>query len=95
MASAGGGGAGILVMNVVSGESAPAHLKATAMGFNAAVGELLGAGAMPVVIGTIADDVGLWTLPWLMVAAAALLCLVALGLRETAPRIVERGMLPA
>ena len=42
-------------MNVVPGESAPLHLQATAMGFNAAFGELLGAGAMPVAIGWAAD----------------------------------------
>jgi MFS family permease len=83
-------GAGILVMVVVPGESAPRHLKATAMGFNAAVGEMLGAGAMPVVIGAAADRFGLGILPWLLFGVAALFCLVGLGLEETAPGVLER-----
>jgi MFS family permease len=83
-------GAGILVMVVVPGESAPPHLKATAMGFNAAVGEMLGAGAMPVVIGAAADRFGLGILPWLLFGVAALFCLVGLGLEETAPGVLER-----
>jgi len=85
---AGGAGAGILIMVVVPGESAPAHLKATAMGFNAAVGEMLGAGAMPVVIGAVADEIGLGVLPWVLAGVAALVLLITLGLRETAPKLV-------
>jgi predicted MFS family arabinose efflux permease len=85
---AGGAGAGILIMVVIPGESAPPHLKATAMGFNAAVGEMLGAGAMPVVIGAVADRIGLDTLPWILAGVAALVILVTLGLRETAPKLV-------
>jgi MFS family permease len=88
--AAGGAGAGILVMVVVPGESAPPHLKATAMGFNAAVAEMLGAGAMPVVIGLAADRIGLGILPWLLFGVAALFCLVGPGLEETAPRVLER-----
>ena len=90
LAVAGGAGAGILIMVVIPGESAPAHLKATAMGFNAAVGEMLGAGAMPVAIGWAADEVGLSILPVVLFVVAALVCLVTLGLRETAPKLVER-----
>jgi MFS family permease len=84
-----GAGAGILIMVVVPGESAPPHLKATAMGFNAAVGEMLGAGLMPVMIGWAADRAGLGILPWLLAGVALLAALVALGLRETAPKMVE------
>jgi MFS family permease len=80
-------GAGFLIMVVIPGESAPSHLKATAMGFNASVGEMLGAGAMPVVIGYIADQFGLSTLPWIMMTVAILICLITMGLRETAPRL--------
>lgn len=81
-------GCAILIMNVIAGESAPPHLKATAMGFNAAFGELLGAGAMPVLIGWAADKAGLGILPWILSAFAVLAILVTLGLRETAPRLV-------
>jgi MFS family permease len=83
----GGMGAGILIMNVIPGESAPPHLRATAMGFNAAVGEMIGAGLMPVLIGWLADQIGLGVLPWLLVGVASAAWLVTLGLRETAPRL--------
>ena len=86
--AAGSGGAAILVMNVIPGESAPVHLKATAMGFNAALGELLGAGAMPVLIGWAADRAGLGILPWVLTGFATLAILVTFALRETAPRLV-------
>ena len=91
MLAGGIAGCTILVMNVVAGESAPLHLKATAMGFNAAFGELLGAGAMPVVIGWAADKAGLVILPWVLAGFAALAILVTLGLRETAPRLVAQA----
>jgi MFS family permease len=83
-------GSGLLVMNVVPGESAPRHLNATAMGFNAAFGELLGAGAMPVLIGWAADKFGLVVLPWVLAGSAMLAVLLTLGLRETAPRLIAR-----
>jgi MFS transporter, ACS family, hexuronate transporter len=85
-----GGFAGctLLLMNVIAGESAPPHLKATAMGFNAAIGEMLGAAAMPVVIGWAADKAGLGILPWVLSGAAVLAILVTLGLRETAPKLI-------
>jgi ACS family hexuronate transporter-like MFS transporter len=84
----GSAGSAILVMNVIPGESAPVHLKATAMGFNAAFGEMLGAGAMPVVIGWAADQAGLGILPWALTGFAVLAIVVTLGLRETAPKLV-------
>jgi MFS transporter, ACS family, hexuronate transporter len=87
----GSAGSAILIMVVIPGESAPAHLKATAMGFNAAVGEMLGAGAMPVLIGWAADRFGLGILPWILICVAGITCLVTLGLRETAPRLVARA----
>jgi MFS transporter, ACS family, hexuronate transporter len=83
-------GTAYLIMVLIPGESAPAHLKATAMGFNAAVGEMLGAGVMPVLIGMAADRFGFETLPWILIAVAVTTCLVTLGLRETAPRLVAR-----
>jgi predicted MFS family arabinose efflux permease len=83
----GSAGCAILIMNVIPGESAPLHLKATAMGFNAAFGEMLGAGAMPVVIGWVADKAGLGVLPWVLVGFAVLAILVTFGLRETAPKL--------
>ena len=90
LAAAGGAGTGALIMAIIPGESAPLHLKGTAMGFNAAVGELLGAGLMPVAVGWAADRLGLGILPWLLVVTGVLFCLLALSLTETAPKVVER-----
>jgi len=97
LAGAGGAGTGALIMAIIPGESAPPHLRGTAMGLNAAVGELLGAGLMPVVVGWAADQLGLGILPWLLVVTAVLFCLLTLALTETAPKVVERrqGNLPA
>jgi MFS family permease len=86
LTGAGGAGTGALIMAIIPGESAPAHLKGTAMGFNAAVGEMVGAGAMMVLVGAIADRAGLGVIPWVLLAVAVLFCLVTLALRETAPR---------
>lgn len=90
LAGAGGAGCGALIMAVIPGESGPAHLRGTAMGFNAAVGELLGAGGMSVVVGWIADRLGLAVVPWVLLVVAVLFCLLTLALRETAPKVVER-----
>lgn len=90
LAGAGGSGCGALIMAIIPGESAPAHLKGTAMGFDAGVGELLGAGGMSVVVGWIADRAGLGVVPWVLLVVAVLFCLITLALRETAPRIVAR-----
>jgi MFS family permease len=90
LAGAGGAGTGALIMAIIPGESAPAHLKGTAMGFNAGVGELLGAGGMSVVVGWIADRAGLGVVPWVLLAVAVLFCLITLALRETAPKVIER-----
>ncbi len=93
LAAAGGAGTGALIMAIIPGESAPPHLKGTAMGFNAAVGELLGAGLMPVVVGVAADSLGLGVLPWLLAGVGVLFCLLSLMLTETAPAVVARRAL--
>jgi MFS family permease len=90
LAGAGGAGCGALIMAIIPGESAPEHLRGTAMGFDAAAGELLGAGAMSVVVGWIADRAGLGVLPWVLLAVAVLFCLITLALTETAPKVVAR-----
>jgi MFS family permease len=90
LAGAGGAGTGALIMAIIPGESAPPHLKGTAMGFNAGVGEMLGAGLMPVAVGWIADRAGLGVIPWVLLVVAVLFCLITLGLKETAPKVLER-----
>ena len=91
LTGAGGAGTGALIMAVIPGESAPAHLKGTAMGFNAAVGEMIGAGLMMVIVGAIADRAGLGVIPWVLLAVAVLFCLVTLALKETAPKALARA----
>ena len=90
LVGAGGAGCGALIMAIIPGESAPEHLRGTAMGFDAACGELLGAGLMSVVVGKIADLAGLGVVPWVLLVVAVLFCLLTLALRETAPKVVER-----
>ena len=90
LVGAGGAGCGALIMAIIPGESAPEHLRGTAMGFDAAAGELLGAGLMSVVVGKIADLAGLGVVPWVLLVVAVLFCLLTLALRKTAPKVVER-----
>jgi MFS family permease len=78
-------------MAIIPGESAPPHLRGTAMGFNAAVGEMLGAGLMPVAVGWIADRVGLGVIPWVLLVVAALFCVITLGLRKPRRRCWNAG----
>jgi MFS family permease len=89
LTGAGGAGTGALIMAIIPGESAPPHLKGTAMGFNAAVGEMIGAGLMMVLVGWIADRAGLGVIPWVLMVVAVLFCLVTLALKETAPKLVR------
>jgi len=90
LAGAGGAGVGALIMAIIPGEAAPLHLKGTAMGFTAALGELLGAGLMPMLVGAAADQVGLIILPWVLLAVGVLFCLLTLALKESAPNVVAR-----
>jgi hypothetical protein len=60
------------------------------MGFNAGVGELLGAGLLPIAIGWATDQLGLVILPWILVLVGVLFCLLTLGLKESAPQVVAR-----
>ena len=95
LAGAGGAGTGALIMAIIPGESAPPHLRGTAMGFNAGVGEMLGAGLMPVAVGWLADRVGLEVIPWVLLVVAVLFCLITLALKETAPKVVDRRVTAA
>ena len=78
-------GAGMLIMVFIPGELAPPHLSATAMGLNAAIGEIVGAGGMPILIGWLSDQVGLVGLPWMAVGVCVAMILATLSLKETAP----------
>jgi ACS family hexuronate transporter-like MFS transporter len=79
-----------LFMATVPSESvAPRHM-ATALGICMGTGEILGGVLAPSLAGTIADRAGLQAPLWMMLAVAVAAALLALGLRETAPRVLAR-----
>jgi predicted MFS family arabinose efflux permease len=77
-----------LFMATVPAESVPAHHRAAAFGLCMGAGEALGGVLSPTLAGAAADRVGLTAPLWIMLGVAVLAALLALGLRETAPRIV-------
>ena len=89
LTGAGGAGCGALIMAIIPGESAPAHLKGNRDGLqrrgrrDARRGRDVGgrSAGSPTAL-------GLGVLPWVLLAVAVLVLLVTLGLRETAPKLV-------
>ncbi|MEJ1963187.1 MAG: MFS transporter [Gammaproteobacteria bacterium] len=75
-----------LFMATVPSESVDARHIATALGICMGTGEILGGVLSPFVAGYAADQVGLQAPLWMMLGLALLAGLLALGLRETAPR---------
>lgn len=80
-----------LFMATVPSESVAPHLRASALGLCMGAGELLGGVFAPSIAGIAADRTGLQAPLWIMVGLAVLGGLLALGLRETAPRILARS----
>jgi len=79
-----------LFMATVPAESvAPQHM-ATALGICMGTGEILGGVLAPSLAGSIADREGLQAPLWMMLAVAVVAAALALGLRETAPRVLAR-----
>jgi len=76
-----------LFMATVPSESVDARHIASALGICMGTGELIGGVLSPFVAGYAADRVGLQAPLWIMFALALGGGLVALGLRETAPRV--------
>jgi predicted MFS family arabinose efflux permease len=79
-----------LFMATVPSESVAPHHMATALGICMGTGEILGGVLAPSLAGSIADRAGLQAPLWLMLAVAVLAAALALGLRETAPRVLAR-----
>jgi predicted MFS family arabinose efflux permease len=79
-----------LFMATIPSESVPAHHRAAALGLCMGTGEVLGGVLSPTLAGAAADRVGLTAPLWIMLGVALLATLLALFLRETAPRIVQR-----
>jgi MFS transporter, ACS family, hexuronate transporter len=79
-----------LFMGTVPSESVAPHHMATALGICMGTGEILGGVLAPYYAGSIADRVGLQAPLWIMSGVAVAAALLALGLRETAPRVLAR-----
>jgi ACS family hexuronate transporter-like MFS transporter len=75
-----------LFMATVPSESVRPQHMATALGICMGTGEILGGVLAPYYAGRVADVVGLQAPLWMMLGVAVLAALLALGLRETAPR---------
>jgi MFS family permease len=82
-----------LFMAIVPSESVDARHIAGALGVCMGAGELIGGVFSPSIAGFVADLVGLQAPLWIMAGLALAAGLVALGIRETAPRIVGTGKL--
>jgi ACS family hexuronate transporter-like MFS transporter len=77
-----------LFMATVPSESVAAQNIASALGICMGAGELIGGVLSPLIAGYAADVVGLAAPLWIMLGLALLGGLVALGVRETAPRLL-------
>lgn len=79
-----------LFMATVPAESVDARHIASALGICMGTGELIGGVLSPFIAGYAADAVGLQAPVWIMLGLAIVAFFVALGIRETAPRLVQR-----
>ena len=79
-----------LFMATVPSESVDRTHIATALGLCMGLGEIIGGAAAPFIAGYVADRVGLQAPLWIMTGLAVISGLLALGLRETAPRALLR-----
>ena len=79
-----------LFMATIPSESVAPHLRASALGLCMGTGELLGGVGAPFLAGLAADHAGLNAPLWIMVGLAVVGGLLALGLHETAPRVLAR-----
>ncbi|MGH8260030.1 MAG: MFS transporter, partial [Steroidobacteraceae bacterium] len=78
-----------LFMATVPSESVSPNLRASALGLCMGTGEILGGVASPSLAGLAADHFGLQAPLWIMLGLAVVGAALALGLRETAPRVLE------
>jgi MFS family permease len=74
-----------LTVGPLCSETVPARLMATASGVVIAVGELFGGGIAPVLVGQVAQRVGIAHILWLPSIMMAVGFLLSLGTRETRP----------
>jgi len=79
-----------MFMATIPSESIDARHVATATGFVMGTGEILGGVMVPTLAGRVADATDLSAPLWIMLGLCTLAALIALGLKETAPRVVAR-----
>jgi len=77
-----------LFMATIPSESVDPHLRATALGICMGTGEILGGVLAPAIAGYAADRMGLQAPLWIMFGLTLVGAALALGLRETAPRVI-------
>jgi MFS transporter, ACS family, hexuronate transporter len=80
-----------LFMATIPSESVDPQHRATVLGLCMGSGELIGGALSPWLAGSAADHYGQQAPLWLMLAVAVLAGIFALGLRETAPRVLARS----
>ncbi len=79
-----------LFMATIPGESISHGALATALGIVMGVGEISGGAFAPVIAGAASDAWGLQSAFYIAAGAAAIVAVLSLGLKETAPRVLER-----
>jgi MFS transporter, ACS family, hexuronate transporter len=82
-----------LFMATIPSESVDPKHQATVLGLCMGTGEVLGGVLAPSIAGMAADRMGLTAPLWIMLGLTILSALLALGLRETAPRVLRRAAL--
>lgn len=83
-----------LYMATIPAETVSSRIMASCLGLIMGVGEIGGGFIAPWVGGIIADAHGLDTTFWMCTAAALVVAVLALGLRETSPAVARRRGLP-
>ena len=83
-----------LFMATIPSESVDRRHLATVLGLCMGTGEIVGGVLSPSVAGFAADMAGLQAPLWIMLGLAVAAGLLALGLRETAPRVLMLGQQP-
>ncbi|HEY6455913.1 MAG TPA: MFS transporter [Steroidobacteraceae bacterium] len=78
-----------LFMATVPAESVPVRHLASALGICMGTSEIIGGVLSPIIAGSAADRFGLGAPLWMMLGLTTVAVFVALGLRETAPRVIS------
>lgn len=79
-----------LFMATIPAETVPPQVLAGALGLIMGAGELVGGFLAPTIAGFAADQYGLPTAMWIAAGGACIAGLLALGLKETAPLVLQR-----